>query len=194
MSIGQMRAHTRFVQHTTEATMNALMRAYQIAAENLQSNGLAPHFARVDADFVNQPENLGAVLQWSGQVAAVNLTTDVWTGANALRTLLLAHFADAEYAHVLADTTDAALLTLLAAPPAVDDATASVLIAAEKAAVNAHVVNGTYHASVPPSLLAVTVTGTPADAATNKATYNEMLAVYKRHVFSAIERLDFEAV
>lgn len=195
MSIGQFRDHTRFVQHTTPAFMNDMMRAYQILSENLQANGMAPHYARVDQDFVNAPINFGAVVQWTNLVAA-STDAQVWAGANALRKLMQAHFADADYAHKLADTTDLALITLLAAPDATDTSSAGTLLLAMKAALNAHVVEGSYHASVPPSILAVTVTGTPStsDASANLSSYNEMLAIYKRHVFSAVERLDFEAV
>lgn len=195
MATGQFRNHTRFVQHTTPQFMNDMMRAYQILADNMQANGMAPHYARVDSAFVSDPANFGSVVQWTGQVAAVT-DAQVWAGANALRKLMQAHFADAEYAHKLADTTDLALITLLAAPDATDTSSAGTLLLAMKAALNAHVVEGSYHASVPPSILAVTVTGTPStsDASANLSSYNEMLAIYKRHIYSAIERLDFEAV
>lgn len=193
MATGQFRDHTRFVQHTTPQFMNDMQRAYTILAANLQANGLAPHYARSDREFINDPANFGATLQWDDQVAAVT-NADVWAGANALRVLMVNHFGDAEYAHKAADPDDIALLTLTAVPDATDTATASVLLDAMKEAINAHVVESTYHVSTPPSSLEVLVTGTPADAATNKATYNEMLAIYKRHVFSAVERLSFEAV
>ena len=193
MAIGQFRSRTRFIQHTTVAFMNGMLRAYQILADNMQMNGLAPHYARVDSAFVNEPENLGAVVQWT-DLAPATTNAEVWAGANALRLLMLAHFADAVFAHRAADTTDGALIAVLTVPNATDSTTASTLLAAMKSALNAHVVNGDYHASVPPSMLAVTVTGTPADASSNLTTYNEMLAIYKRHVFSAVERIDWEPV
>ena len=193
MATGQFRDHIRYVQHTTPQFMNDMQRAYTILAANLQANGLAPHYARSDREFINDPANFGATLQWDDQVAAVS-DADVWAGANTLRVLMVNHFGDAEYAHRAVDADDIALLTLTAAPDATDTASASVLLAAMKEAINEHMPDGAFHASTPPSVLEVLVTGTPADAATNKTTYNEMLAVYKRHVFSAVERLSFEAV
>ena len=95
MATGQFRNHTRFVQHTTPQFMNDMMRAYQILADNMQANGMAPHYARVDSAFVSDPANFGSVVQWTDQVAAAT-DAQVWAGANALRKLMQAHFADAE--------------------------------------------------------------------------------------------------
>lgn len=88
-------------------------------------------------------------------LAIVGVTTalsDVIALAENARAVLRTHFDDAGSAsnlwggaHKTADATNKALLTLLAAPLATNQATVNVVLNAEKAAINAHVGQATVH-------------------------------------------------
>lgn len=103
-----------------------------------------------------------------------------WTKANLLKAALNAHLADGTYAHASADVTSGPVATA----DATDTATGSALLVALKAAINTHVLRSTEHRGLP--AVAEQAVLTAVDAATNITSCNELLAIYKRHVYSAL--------
>ena len=107
---------------------------------------------------------------------------------------MLAHFADAVFAHRAADTTDGALIAALTVPNATDSTTASTLLAAMKSALE----RARHQRRLPRQRAAVDAgRHRHRDARRRQLEPHHLqrdAGDHKRHVFSAVERIDWEPV
>lgn len=89
----------------------AAVRLYKELADNMKRAGNALHNAVVDTAFTYDERYRDAVNQVPDSFAPATTHAEAITKMNALRPFLLAHFGDATYAHTLADSVNAALIT-----------------------------------------------------------------------------------
>lgn len=177
---------TQQVIGTPPIQAGAAVRLLQQLADTLKRSGQALHNAVVDSAFTYDPRYTDAVNQVPADFVPAITHAEAITKANALRPFVLAHFADATYAHTVADTVNAALIT---APDATDVPTLSALLLEYKAALNQHFANDAAHNRI---ILSTAVMATPVDSATNIAVLNSLLRLYEGHVYSSATSLSLE--
>lgn len=157
-------------------------------AYNRKRAGNALHNAVVNAEFTYQPDQTDAVNQVPDSFAPAVTHAEAITKMNALRPFLLAHFADATYAHYVADTANAAVIT---EPDATDVPTLSALLVQYRTAVNQHFANDDAHNRI---ILTPAIMTVPVDSATNIAVCNAILRNYEGHVHNAAVSLSLENI
>lgn len=157
-------------------------------AYNRKRAGNALHNAVVNAEFTYQPAQTDAVNQVPDSFAPAVTHAEAITKMNALRPFLLAHFADATYAHYVADTANAAVIT---EPDATDVPTLSALLVQYRTAVNQHFANDAAHNRI---ILTPAIMTAPVDATTNIEVCNRILRNYEGHVHNAAVSLSLENI
>jgi len=145
-------------------------------SENGAATGLFMHGDRVDSE---RAAFLG-VTAHTLDFTDVSTDAGAQARANLLKAALNAHLADGTWAHASADTVSGPVATA----DATDSATGSTLLVALKNAINTHVLRSTEHRGLP--AVAEQAVITAVDAATNVTSCNELLAIYKRHIYSSL--------
>lgn len=175
---------TRVVRKTPPDNADQAIDILDALSDALGVLGLAQHSAHIDSVLASKYGITSHDVTWT------DVTTDAEciARANALKAAFNAHAAEAVYTHEAADATYGAVATA----DATDVASASTLLAALKTAINGHVRLASAHRGVPGFTDAVAAT--PSDSATNITTCNQMLAVYKRHVYGFAPNIERKAV
>ncbi len=167
-------AVTRVIPKTPVKNADEAIAILDELSDALGVQGLAMHYAHIDSV---QAAKLGITTH---DVTWTDVSTDAGciARANAIKAAFNLHAAEASYTHEAADATYGAVATA----DATDVATASTLLAALKTAINGHVRLKSAHRGRPGYTEAVAET--PSDSATNITTCNQILEIYKRHVYS----------
>jgi hypothetical protein len=168
-------AEQRTVFKTPPAEAAAAVSLLDALSDSFAAMGFFMHSVHVDDAFAA----LKSITSHDVTFTAITTGAQSIARANAIKAAFNAHAAEATYTHEAADSTNAPSVVV----DATDTATCSTLLADLKTKMNAHVIRAAAHRGVPGWVDAVTAT--PADEASNIATVNEMLSVWKRHVYSA---------
>lgn len=177
-------AQTRVVRRTPPTEASEAIDILDALSDSLGVLGLAQHYAHIDSVLASKYSITSHDVTWTD----VSDDAGCIARANALKAAFNAHAAEATYTHEAADATYGAVATA----DATDVASASTLLAALKTAINGHVRLLSAHRGRPGYTDAVS--NTPSDSASNITTCNEMLLVYKRHVYGFAPNIERKAV